>query len=109
MVGDESKDKKILRSRAALERTLKAEQAVGAAAEKRKRAQILRSLDAEVDYYRWSALEQARRKKRDPAEIARMEQRLRQTENESAALVEGWKRAEEEEQQALEELSKLAF
>jgi len=108
VVADERKDKKILRSRAALERALKAEQAVGAAADKRERAQSLRSLDAEVDYYLWAALEEARRKGRDPEEIARMEQRLHRAEAEAATLDEEWKRAEEEEQRALEELAKLS-
>ena len=107
-MADESRDKNILRSRAALERTQRAEQAVGAAAEKRKRAQLLRSLDAEVDFYLWAAVEEARRKGRDPEEIARREQRLHKAENEAAAVYEEWKEAEEEERRALEELAKAS-
>ena len=106
MVTDESQDKKILRSKESLERTRKAEQAVGAAAEKRKRAQILRSLDSELDFYLWAGLEEARRKGRDPEEIARLEERLRQAQDEAAAVDEQWKRAEEEEELALAELAK---
>jgi hypothetical protein len=106
VVADESQDKQILRSRAALERTRKAEQAVGAAAEKRKRAQILRGLDSELGFYFWAALDEARRKGKDPEEIARLEQRLHQAEDESATLDEEWKRAEEEEELALAELAR---
>lgn len=103
---DESQDKKILRSKEALERTRKADQAVAAAAEKRQRAQILRGLDKELDFYLWSGLEEVRRKGKDPEEIARLEERHRQAQDEAAAVDEEWKRAEEELELALAELAK---
>ena len=107
-MADESPDRKILRSKAALERTQKAQEAVRAAAEKRERAQRLSYLDAEVDYYSWAAVERARRKGEDPETVARLERGLQLHQAERDAGYREWQEAEEEERQALEELAKAS-